>query len=92
MKKHHLGVAAALLFLPLAYAAQAGMKLKRTLGPDVSLSDCRFSVYTERADLGALSLPLPKISCMATPKRNVPLEYVWLPTRNAWQGPIKTGC
>lgn len=85
-------MALTLAFLPCAYAAQAGMKLKRSLGPDRSLSDCSFSVYTERVELGPLSLPLPKVSCTAKER-----EFVWLPTRNAWepftwQGKFKIGC
>ena len=87
MKKPHLAIALTLAFLPCVYAAQATMKLKRSLGPDLSLSDCLLSIYTERVDLGSLSLPVPKLSCTAKGR-----EYVWLPSRNAWQGPIKTGC
>ena len=84
MKKHRIALAFALILLPSAYTAQATMKLKRTLGPGTSLSVHRFSLYMERLQLGALSVPMPLISY----QMDAPLwqsgEVVWSPSRNAW--------
>ena len=92
MKKRRFALAFALILLPGAYTAQAAMKLKRALGPEVSLSNCSFTVYSERMELGAISLPVPRISCVASPRLHAALEYVWTPSRNRWEGPVKTGC
>ena len=83
MKKAHVAVALTLVLLPCAYAAQAGMKLKRLLDP-TPLSECNVSVCTERESLGAISLPIPKVICMGKPKNNTHTLYVWTPTQNAW--------